>query len=62
MEGWAVHPWLSSSSGRGAPKNKDIMFGRVGDREGISNDDFDCVWINCTETSKGDVGRRVDDG
>jgi hypothetical protein len=62
MKGWAIHPWLSRCSSRGAPKNEDIMFGRVGAREGISNDDFDGIWINCTKTGKGDVGGRIDDG
>ena len=62
MEGRAIRPRLSRSSGRGAPKNKHVVFGRVGAREGISNDDFGCIWINCTETSKGDIGGRIDDG
>jgi hypothetical protein len=62
MDGWAVRPRLSSSSGGRAPKNKNVVFGRVGAREGISNDDFGCIWINCTETSEGDVGGRIDDG
>jgi hypothetical protein len=61
MKSWAIHPWFSSSSGHRAPKNKDIMFGRVKAREGISNDDFGSIWIDCTETSKGDVGGRVND-
>ena len=62
MDSWAVRPRLSSSGGRRAPKNKNVVFGRVGAREGISNDDFGCIWINCTETSEGDVGGRIDDG
>jgi hypothetical protein len=62
MKGRAIHPRLSISSGRRAPKNKNIVFGRVGAREGISNDDFGCIWINCTETSKGDIVGRIDDG
>jgi hypothetical protein len=61
MKGWAIHPWLRRSS-RGAPKNEDAIFSRIGAREGISNDDFDGIWINCTETRKGDVGGRIDDG
>jgi hypothetical protein len=37
MKGWAVRPWLCRSSGRGAPKNEDIVFSGVGAREGVSN-------------------------
>jgi hypothetical protein len=62
MKGWAVRPWLCRSSGRGAPKNEDIVFGGVGAREGVSNGYFGRIWIDCSKTSKSDVDGRVDDG
>ncbi len=62
MKDWAICPWLDSSSARGAPKDENITFSHVGARVGISNDDFRCVWIHCTNTSKGDVGGRINDG
>ena len=62
MNDWAIRPWLDGSSGRRAPKNDDITFGHVGIRDGISNGDFGRVRINCANTSKDDVGGRIDDG
>lgn len=57
---WAICPWLHSSSGSRTPKNDDIMF--IGAGEGVSNDDFDCIWINCTNARKCDVCGGVNDG
>ena len=62
MNDWAIRPWLDSSSGRWTPKNEDIIFGRIGIEVGVSNDNFGSVWINCTNTSKGDLGGRIDHG
>ena len=58
----AIRPWLDSSSGRRTPKNEDITFGHVGIRDGISNDDFGRVWVNCANTRKGDVGGGINHG
>jgi hypothetical protein len=62
MDNGAIRPWLDSSSGRRAPKNENVVFCRIGIQDGIPNDDFGGVWINCTNTSKNDVGGRIDDG
>jgi hypothetical protein len=62
MNNWAVHPWLNRSSGCRAPKNEDIVIGHVDIGDGISNDDFGRVWVNCTNARKGDVGGGINDG
>jgi len=62
MKCWAIRPWLDDRSGRGTPKNEDIMFCRVGARQGISDDHFDRIWINCSKTGKDDICGRIDDG
>lgn len=59
MKGGTIRPWFGSSSGRGTPKNDDIAFSRVGVRKWIPNDDFYTIRVNCTNSSKGDVGGRV---
>jgi hypothetical protein len=61
MNDWAIRPWLDSRS-RWTPKNEDIVFGRIDIRDGITNGDFSCVWVDCADTSKGDVGGRIDYG
>ena len=62
MNDWAIRPWLDSSSGRRTPKDEDITFGHVVIRDGISNDDFGRVGIDCTNTSEGDVGGGINEG
>lgn len=67
VNGWAVRPWLSyssssSSSRRGAPKNKDIVFGGVVTKEWISDGYFGRIWVDRSKTSKSDVDGRIDDG
>ena len=62
MKGRAVRPWLCRSSGRGTPKNDDIVFSSVGAREWISDGYFSRIWINCSKTSKSDVDGRIEDG
>ena len=60
-EGGAICPWLGSGRHCGTPKDEDITIGRVGVRKRIPDDDFGTIWINCTKSSKGDVGGGIDD-
>jgi hypothetical protein len=59
-KGGTIYPWLGSRRSCGTPKNQDITFGRVGVRKWIADDDFDTIWINCADSSKCDVGGRID--
>ena len=61
MKDGTVLPLIFRSGGNGTPLNAHMVFHGASFEKGITNEDLDRIWVNCTDASKGDVGSGVED-
>ena len=60
MKNRTVLPSFIRRGGNGTPLNAHMVFRYAIFEKGITNDDLDRIWVNCTDASKGDIGSGVE--